>query len=192
MCRLVVAACTSEESRDGGDYTVYVMRCVMKGFSNNNGDGRATSSDPLTWEVRRRYSEFHELHTRLKALGSVTADLPSKNPLSKFLSKVVKSRETGLQEYINAILEHCSDDQCVLLSKFLKVGRHIKALNSDSSFSSATSSRDMARRTDPSPPRGPVRRPPASGDAGAGADAAWHSSDGPTMPSGTGAFIRAS
>jgi hypothetical protein len=185
MCRLVVTACMSEESRDGGDYTVYVMRCVMKGF--NNGDGRS-GNDPLTWEVRRRYSEFHELHTRLKALGSVNADLPSKNPLSKLLSKVVKSRETGLQEYINAVLEHCSDDQCVLLSKFLKVGRHIKALNSDSSFSSATSSRDMTRHSNPSPPTGPVRRPAVGvgGDGGAGGDAPWHSSDRVPLSTGAG------
>jgi hypothetical protein len=171
-----VAACSAEECRDGGDYTVYVLRCVMKGFNSRDSRG---GSDPLTWDVRRRYSEFHELHTRLKALGTVNADLPSKNPLSKFLSKVVKSRESGLQEYMNAVLEHCSDDQCVLLSKFLKVGRHIKALNPDSSFSSAASSvassrhSDMARRSDPSPPKGPVRRPaPAAAGGGAvGADA---------------------
>jgi hypothetical protein len=95
---------------------------------------------------------------------------------------------------MNAVLEHCSDDQCFLLSKFLKVGRHIKALNPDSFFSSfsfVASSRhsDMARRSDPSPPKGPIRRSAAAvaggGDAGAGADAPWHSSSlstGPNFP----------
>ena len=180
-CKLVVKSCTSEESRDGGDYTVYVLRCVMVGFHCRGAD------EPLNWDVRRRYSEFHELHSRLKALGTVKAELPSKNPLSKLLSKVVKSREIGLQDYLNAVLEHCNDDQCVLLSKFLKVGRQIKALQSTSqagdSFS-VNSSRDMSRRQDNSPPpRSTGDRKERDGQVAA-SDALWLAPSTTSMSAG--------
>ena len=41
-----------------GKHTTYCMRAVMIG---------ARGTDRKSWEVRRRYSEFHDLHTRMKA-----------------------------------------------------------------------------------------------------------------------------
>jgi hypothetical protein len=35
-------------------------------------------------------------------------------------------REVGLRDYLNAVLGHCNDDQCVLLSRFLHVNRHVR------------------------------------------------------------------
>jgi hypothetical protein len=43
--------------------------------------------------------------------------------------KIERERERGLQEYLNAVLERCTDDQCLLLAKFLRVNKHINALN---------------------------------------------------------------
>ena len=31
----------------------------------------------------------------------------------------------GLAEYLNLVLERCSDDQCLVLAKFLHVNKHI-------------------------------------------------------------------
>ena len=45
-----------------GKHTVYCLRAVMIG---------ARGAERRSWEVRRRYSEFHDLHTRMKALGAV-------------------------------------------------------------------------------------------------------------------------
>jgi hypothetical protein len=60
-------------------------------------------------QVRRRYSEFHDLHTRMKALGAVHSDLPSRNPLAMMgamvREKIERERERGLQDYLNAVVE---------------------------------------------------------------------------------------
>jgi len=39
--------------------------------------------------------------------------------------KIERERERGLQDYLNAVLERCTDDQCLLLAKFLRVNKHI-------------------------------------------------------------------
>ena len=57
-CQLVIASCVSETVRTSeGKHTVYCVRAVMIG---------ARGTDRKSWEVRRRYSEFHDLHTRMK------------------------------------------------------------------------------------------------------------------------------
>jgi len=63
VCQLVIASCVSETVRTSdGKHTVYCLRAVMIG---------SRGTDRKSWEVRRRYSEFHDLHTRMKALGAV-------------------------------------------------------------------------------------------------------------------------
>jgi len=120
-CQLIIASCVSETVRtNDGKHTAYCLRCVMIG---------ARGTNRKSWEVRRRYSEFHDLHTRMKALGTVHSDLPSKTPLAMMgamvREKIERERERGLQEYLNAVLERCTDDQCLLLAKFLRVNKHI-------------------------------------------------------------------
>ena len=39
--------------------------------------------------------------------------------------KIERERERGLQDYLNAVLERCTDDQCLLLAKFLRVNKHL-------------------------------------------------------------------
>jgi len=119
--QLVIASCVSETVRTSdGKHTVYCMRAVMIG---------ARGAERRSWEVRRRYSEFHDLHTRMKALGAVHSDLPSRNPLAMMgalvREKIERERERGLQDYLNAVLERCTDDQCLLLAKFLRVNKHL-------------------------------------------------------------------
>ena len=45
--------------------------------------------------MRRRYREFHALHTRLKEMGAVLAELPSKSPFGSMTS-TVRAREKVL------------------------------------------------------------------------------------------------
>lgn len=98
---------------EGNEYTAYVLRC-----SYIEDGGR------VSWEVKRRYNDFFTLHTKLKRYGAVVAELPSRNPFGK-MSSVVRSREIGLQEYLQAVLNHCNDNQCTYLAKFLQVQKNL-------------------------------------------------------------------
>eukprot|EP00961_Rhodomonas_salina_P240875 3254609-Rhodomonas_salina.1 len=63
-CQLVIAGCSAEKVRtEEGEHTVYCLRCVMVGCKGK---------ERKSWEVRRRYREFHSLHTRMKTFGSVS------------------------------------------------------------------------------------------------------------------------
>jgi len=98
---------------EGNEYTAYVLRCsyVEKGAR-------------VSWEVERRYNDFFTLHTKLKRYGTVVAELPSRNPFAKMAS-VMRSRENGLQVYVQAVLNHCNDKQCNYLAKFLRVQKNL-------------------------------------------------------------------
>lgn len=67
------------EDVDGTTFTVYNIRVALLGENN------------VSWEVARRYSEFHDLHELLKSFGVVFADLPGKNPFAR-MSAVIRSR----------------------------------------------------------------------------------------------------
>lgn len=110
--RLAITSTSSETKRDSGgaEFVVYRIACVLSGRGS------------AQWVTRRRFSEFYDLHTRLGRIGDVRATLPSRlNPFSKMSPSVVRAREQGLLRYLNCMLEHCSDSQCVLLAKFLQV-----------------------------------------------------------------------
>lgn len=107
------ARATAAVDDDGNEYTAYVLRC-----SYVEDGGR------VSWEVKRRYNDFYTLHTKLKRYGAVVAELPSRSPFAK-MSSVVRSRELGLQEYLQAVLNHCNDKQCSYLTKFLQVQKNL-------------------------------------------------------------------
>jgi hypothetical protein len=88
MSRVTVSSTASEtaEDKDGSTYTVYRIRCCVIGA------GCGSSQGACFWEVQRRYSEFHELHTLLRTLGTVVTELPRKNPFAGMMSAVRKSR----------------------------------------------------------------------------------------------------
>lgn len=60
------------------------------------------SFDGLVWTVRRRFREFDQLATRLRALG-VTARLPSKTSLfrNKLAEAFLDERRRGLQDFLH-------------------------------------------------------------------------------------------
>lgn len=107
------ARATAAVDEAGNDYTAYVLRCS---YVENGGR--------VSWEVKRRYNDFSTLHTKLRRYGAVIAELPSRSPFAK-MSSVVRSRELGLQEYLQAVLNHCNDKQCSYLTKFLQVQKNL-------------------------------------------------------------------
>jgi hypothetical protein len=102
MSRVTVSSLVSEtaEDKDGGSYTVYRIRCCVIGAGNGSGQGACS------WEVSRRYSEFHELHTLLRTLGTVVTDLPRKNPFAQMMSAVRKSRYDFDKKYFGTRTAH--------------------------------------------------------------------------------------
>lgn len=132
---------TKVSDAEGNEYTAYILRCS---YVENGGR--------VSWEVTRRYNDFFTLHTKLKRYGTVAAELPSRNPFAK-MSSVVRSRESGLQEYVQAVLNHCSDKQCNYLAKFLQVQKNLpayqeKALAADSTAAQPATSSQGHRATD--------------------------------------------
>ena len=107
------ARATAAADEEGNEYTTYVIQCS---YVENGGR--------VSWEVKRRYTDFHTLHMKLKRYGAVVAELPSRSPFAKMAS-VVRSRELGLQEYLQAVLNHCNDKQCSYLTKFLQVQKNL-------------------------------------------------------------------
>ncbi len=101
---------------EGGKVVEYIFRCYA--FVGN---------DRPIWEVRRRESDFQKLHSHLKKKGEVLAEYPTSNFFSKigagFLSR---RKEDSFKEYLNSMLNHCSDEQCVLLCKFLRVNKQVQ------------------------------------------------------------------
>jgi len=82
---VVGTASETVQDVDGSTYTVYRVRVavlVRQGGEQQQG---------AVWEVCRRYSEFHDLHTLMRALGVVLAELPSKSPFA-MMSSVKRSR----------------------------------------------------------------------------------------------------
>jgi len=98
---------------EGNEYTAYVLWCsyIEKGAR-------------VSWEVEQRYNDFFTLHTKLKRYGTVVQELPSRNPFAKMVL-VMRSRENGLQVYIQAVLNHCKDKQCNYLANFLRVQKNL-------------------------------------------------------------------
>ncbi len=116
--QVVVTAMSSEtvDDGDGGKVIEYIFRCYA-----------IVGNDRPIWEVRRRESDFQKLHLHLKKKGDVLAEYPSHNFLSKigagFLSR---RKEDSFKEYLNSMLNHCTDEQCVLLCKFLRVNKQVQ------------------------------------------------------------------
>jgi hypothetical protein len=70
--------------------------------------------------VRKRYSEFVQLHTNLKAVGKVTASLPPKKLFGKLSDVVVKKRQEGLHIYVKEVLKSATPEQLRVVSAFLQ------------------------------------------------------------------------
>lgn len=83
-----------DDGREFALYTVEVQR--------NAGEQMPASS----WVVTRRYSEFHELHQKLRSTyPSVrNLDFPGRRVVMKFQSEFLRKRRTALEKYLRELL----------------------------------------------------------------------------------------
>ncbi|KAI1337059.1 PXA domain-containing protein [Xylariaceae sp. FL0016] len=82
---------------DGKEFAVYVVE-----VSRNAGEKMPAA----TWVVTRRYSEFHELHQRLRhRYPSVrNLDFPRRRMVMKLQSEFLKKRREALEHYLQELL----------------------------------------------------------------------------------------
>lgn len=116
--QVVVKSMISEkiETDDGSKTTQYHFRCCA-----------LLGNEDTSWEVRRQEKDFWKLHLHLKKKGCVSVEFPSKSFISAFGSGLLmRRREDAMKDYLNSVLSHCNDEQCVLLCKFLRVNKHVQ------------------------------------------------------------------
>ncbi|KAH6610656.1 rgs G-protein [Trichoderma cornu-damae] len=82
---------------DGREFALYVIE-----VQRNAGEQMPASS----WAVMRRYSEFHELHQKLRSrYPSVRhLDFPRRRVVMKFQSDFLRKRRTALEKYLRELL----------------------------------------------------------------------------------------
>lgn len=82
---------------DGREFALYVIE-----VQRNAGEQMPASS----WAVMRRYSEFHELHQKLRSIyPSVrNLDFPRRRVVMKFQSDFLRKRRTALEKYLRELL----------------------------------------------------------------------------------------
>ncbi|KAK5987754.1 Sorting nexin-12 [Cladobotryum mycophilum] len=82
---------------DGREFALYVIE-----VQRNAGEQMPASS----WIVMRRYSEFHELHQKLRSrYPSVrNLDFPRRRVVMKFQSEFLKKRRAALEQYLRDLL----------------------------------------------------------------------------------------
>ncbi|KAL6802403.1 PXA domain-containing protein [Trichoderma sp. SZMC 28012] len=82
---------------DGREFALYVIE-----VQRNAGEQMPASS----WAVMRRYSEFHELHQKLRSMyPSVrNLDFPRRRVVMKFQSDFLRKRRTALEKYLRELL----------------------------------------------------------------------------------------
>ncbi|SPJ83738.1 related to intermediate filament protein MDM1 [Fusarium torulosum] len=82
---------------DGREFALYVVE-----VQRNAGEQMPAAS----WVVSRRYSEFHELHQKLRSrYPSVrNLDFPRRRMVMKFQSEFLRKRRTALEQYLKDLL----------------------------------------------------------------------------------------
>lgn len=90
----------------------------------------------------------------------------------------------GLAEYLNLVLERCSDDQCLVLAKFLHVNKHIHGSAAVTPSEPTSSHPSSIASNAPSPF---VTRPSPLGQTPHGpSPGSWGAASGPTPPAQAG------
>lgn len=82
---------------DGREYALYVIE-----VQRNAGEQMPAAA----WNITRRYSEFHELHQKLRSMyPSVRGlDFPRRRMVMKFQSEFLRKRRLALEKYLQALL----------------------------------------------------------------------------------------
>lgn len=89
----VSLSCVIESAQKDSDHMVYLLK-VQYGPKPEN-----------SWTITKRYSDFVALDGDLK-LSNIDMPLPPKKMFGNFEREFVAERQQGLQNYINAILNH--------------------------------------------------------------------------------------
>ena len=84
---------------DGQEFALYVIEVRRKAGT----DEHASSA---SWAVPRRYSEFHDLHQRLRSIYPTVRnlDFPRRRLIMKFQREFLHQRRTALERYLRALL----------------------------------------------------------------------------------------
>jgi sorting nexin-25 len=82
---------------DGHEYALYVVEVRKQAGNQMPG---------ATWAVTRRYSQFHELHKRLRARFPAVKDLdfPRRQTLFTLQKDFIEKRRAGLERYLRSLL----------------------------------------------------------------------------------------
>ncbi|KIN02076.1 hypothetical protein OIDMADRAFT_196988 [Oidiodendron maius Zn] len=106
------------KGEDGGEYAVYLVEVQRKA---------GEQMPAATWTITRRYSEFHELHQRLRMrYPSVrNLDFPRRRMVMKFQNDFLHKRRLALEKYL----------RCLLLLPDVCRSRELRAFLSQSAMS---------------------------------------------------------
>ena len=146
---------TGHDGLSGLECTLYVLHCSAAALPNADDDGAAAqlegrgpappvvpaaqSPAPKSWAKHKRFSEFEELRGQLLALPQLAPvvgglQFPAKtwaagtwglNPWAKLDPETVAARQTGLAEWLTAVLGIESCRQQRVLQQFLQDGEPV-------------------------------------------------------------------
>ena len=82
---------------DGSEYAIYVVEVQRKA---------GEQMPAATWTINRRYSEFHQLHQRLRVryVSVRGLDFPRRRMVMKFQSEFLQKRRLALEKYLKNLL----------------------------------------------------------------------------------------
>ncbi|ETN46904.1 uncharacterized protein HMPREF1541_01093 [Cyphellophora europaea CBS 101466] len=120
---------------DGGEFALYVVEVQRQA-----GDQMPAA----TWAVTRRYSEFHELHQRLRRRYPSTRnlDFPRRRMVMKLQKQFLHNRRIALEAYLQQLLR--MPDVC--RSRELRSFLSQQAISSSPDSSSAENTQDIVSR----------------------------------------------
>ena len=83
---------------------------------------KVTSTNGESWLIRRRYSEFRELHDHLRLkYGEQLPPIPGKRLWGNQDPAFVKERQDGLQRYMDGVLQLDPECRTKFLRRFLEI-----------------------------------------------------------------------
>jgi sorting nexin-25 len=120
---------------DGQEFALYVIEVQRKA-----GENMAAAS----WAVARRYSEFHDLHQRLRNIYPVVRQLefPRRRLVMKLQREFLHKRRISLENYLRELLRH----PAVCSSRDLRAFLSQQAIIPDPDASRAGERRDIVSR----------------------------------------------
>ncbi|KKA27457.1 hypothetical protein TD95_005000 [Thielaviopsis punctulata] len=93
-----IKSTTTSKDDEGREFVLYIVE-----VQRDAGEQMPAA----TWEVIRRYSEFHELHQKLRSrYPSVrTLDFPRRRVVMKFQADFLRKRQQALEKYLREVLQ---------------------------------------------------------------------------------------